>query len=81
MFRATDDIQNFLNPYLESSFPNNSGHIFNFCLWLPWAEKTGLEGSDFDPRGFPARDARVSRDIKQSLIAVKTDALVNYQTF
>jgi hypothetical protein len=32
----------------ESLFPGSSGHIFNFCLAPPWAEKTQLESGDTD---------------------------------
>jgi hypothetical protein len=33
----------FLKTDSESLFPDGSGHIFNFCLALSWAEKTRLE--------------------------------------
>ncbi len=44
----------FLKTDSESLFPDDSGHIFNFCLASSWAEKTRLENGGTDPRGFAA---------------------------
>ncbi len=37
----------FVRTDSESLFPDSSGHIFNFCLALSWAEKTCLENGGF----------------------------------
>ncbi len=46
----------FLKTDSESSFPDGSGRIFNFYLAFSWAEKTRLENSGTDPRGFAAAE-------------------------
>ena len=51
----------FLKTDSESLFPDGSGHIFNFCLALSWAEKTRLESGDTDPRGFAAPETGFCR--------------------
>jgi hypothetical protein len=42
----------FLKTDLESLFPGGSRHFSNFYLAPSWAEKTRLESSNIDPRGF-----------------------------
>ncbi len=61
----------FLKTDSESLFPDDSGHIFNFCIALSWAEKTRLENGDTDPRGFAAAETGFWRG-KTSRISVTT---------
>jgi hypothetical protein len=51
----------FLMTDSESLFPDDSEHIFNFCLAPSWAKKTHLENDGTDPRGFAVADTGFCR--------------------
>ncbi len=57
-----------LEAYSESSLLDGSGHIFNFCLETPWAEKTRLESNVSDLRGFAAAETGLSFSLNLTIL-------------